>query len=115
MTGRTLTERLEAAKRREAQAAARRQALEARARTETRRADTRARCVLAGAALAVLRAEPEHRDRLAGVLMNRVDLRDRPLVAALLVRTLSTSAPAWVQRLAARTMTIEGGPDDGSR
>ena len=94
MAGKTMAERIAAERGREAQAKARRTALEARARADTRRADTRSRCVLAGALVALLRAEPDVTDGLCRALLARTDGRDRSLVAALLVKSLGAAAPA---------------------
>jgi hypothetical protein len=94
MGRKTGEERLAELRTREAQIAAQRKALEARAASDSRRRDTRARCVLAGAFIALLRGEEEVRAGLCRAVLARCEARDRVLVAGLLVRALDGGAPA---------------------
>lgn len=93
MTGKTITERLGALHQRATQIEAQTRALAARARADSRRRDTRARCVLAGAFVALLRGEADVRAGLCRAVLARVAERDRALVASALVSALGADAP----------------------
>lgn len=100
MAGRSKLRRLEELKDRQAQIEAQMRALAAQAAADKRRRDTRARCVLAGAVIALLRAEADVRAGLCKAFLVRVAERDRRLVAGLLQASLGGDTPALVAAMA---------------
>lgn len=100
MAGRNRAQRVEALKGRQGQIEAQLRSLAAQAAADDRRRDTRARCVLAGAAIALLRSEAEVRKGLCKAFLARVAERDRALVAGLLHGSLGKDTPALVVAIA---------------
>jgi hypothetical protein len=96
MAGRSKLRRLEDLKERQAQIEAQMRALAAQAAADNRRRDTRARCVLAGAVIALLRREADVRAGLCKAFLARAAERDRRLVAGLLQASLGDDTPPLV-------------------